>query len=71
MIVPRHGHTIVERNRVRRRLLEVARTEWMPEMLTRRLEVDFILKAKPAAYEATYVGLRDSLISALEVLCAR
>ena len=29
-IVPRHGHSAVERNRLRRRLREIARREWLP-----------------------------------------
>ncbi len=43
----------------------------MPAILSQQLELDFILKAKPAAYEASYKRLRESLKESLEALCAR
>lgn len=71
IVVPRHGHTAVERNRVRRRLLEIARTDWMPALLAGGARADFILRAKPAAYGVSYKRLRESLSEPLEKLCER
>jgi len=70
VVVPRYGHSAVDRNRVRRRLLEIARTVWMPAVFSHHRELDFILKAKPAAYEASYERLREALREPLEAVCA-
>lgn len=71
VVVPRHGRTAVARNRVRRRLSEIARTVWMPAFIAHQRDLDFIFKAKPAAYEASYDRLRESLKEPLEALCGR
>lgn len=69
IIVPRHGHTAVARNRVRRRLREIARTHWMPTLNERDTQVDLIFRAKPAAYGTSYRRLRDALVDRLEDIC--
>lgn len=69
VVVPRYGRTAVDRNRVRRRLLEIARTVWMPRILAEHVQVDLVFQAKPAAYEASYNRLRESLKPALEAVC--
>lgn len=71
VIVPRHGRTAVRRNRVRRRLSEIARRTWVPRLGVERRELDFIFRAKPAAYDASYSRLQESLAEPLETVCAR
>lgn len=58
------------RNRVRRRLTEIARLQLLPALESRRLELDLILRAKPAAYDASYQRLRATLMESLETECA-
>ncbi len=68
VVVPRHGRTIVERNRVRRRLREIARRDWLPEAVSRGVEIDVVVRAGPDAYVASFDELRDSLCSGLEAV---
>ena len=71
VIVPRYGHIAVDRNRVRRRLVEIARTIWMPVLFTEQQELDVILKANPMAYGVSYKRLQESLVEPRETICAR
>lgn len=69
VIVPRYGRTVAARNRVRRRLREIARREWLPaarEAGGTRLDV--VLRARPAAYERSYRRLREDLGERLAAL---
>ena len=54
VIVGKHGHTIVERNRLRRRLREIVRTNLIPE-ITR---MDIVVRSFPSAYEASFAQLK-------------
>lgn len=68
VVVPRHGRTIVERNRVRRRLREIARRDWLPEAVRRSVALDVVVRAGPEAYGASFDELRTSLLSGLEAV---
>ncbi len=57
MIVPRYGHTAVERNLVKRRLRELARRELLPALAV----CDVVIRASPSAYAATFEALRTAL----------
>lgn len=65
-MVPLHGRPAVERNRLRRRLREVARREWLPRALEEGGALDVVVRARPDAYGASFDELRSSLLSALE-----
>ena len=71
IVTPRHGRTAVARNRVRRRLSELARTQVLPSLEARPPDLDLILRAKPAAYGASYRKLEASLMDSMEVVCGR
>ena len=70
VVTPRHGHGAVARNLVRRRLTEIARIHILPALEARRLELDLVVRAKPAAYDASYQRLRVTLMDSLETVCA-
>ena len=53
IVVPKHRHKVVERNRVKRRLRELVRTTLLPELG----RVDLLIRAKPEAYASTFVEL--------------
>lgn len=53
VIVGKHGHTIVERNRLRRRLREMVRTRLIPVMGG----ADVVVRPLPSAYELSYAEL--------------
>jgi ribonuclease P protein component len=57
VIVPRHRHTAVERNRLRRRLREILRRE----VLTDLPPLDLVIRARHDAYGATFDELRVAL----------
>ena len=70
VVTPRHGHGAAARNLVRRRLTEIVRIDLLPALETRRLELDLIVRAKPAAYDASYERLRVKLMDSVEAVCA-
>lgn len=62
IVVPRFGHTAVDRNTVKRRLRELARVALLPGLA----RMDVVLKATPAAYRATFDALRAEMVSVRE-----
>ena len=62
VIVPRYSHSAVERNLVKRRLRNLARTEVLPKIPA----LDVVIRAAPAAYGARYDELRLALQKAVE-----
>ena len=57
VIVGKHRHTIVERNRLRRRLRELARTKLIPF----HSGVDVVIRSMPTAYEASFSSLTEEI----------
>ena len=57
LIVPKHGATAVARNKVRRRLRECSRRRILPRLWA----VDLVVRARPAAYQATFEELNGEL----------
>jgi ribonuclease P protein component len=53
VVVPKYKRDIVDRNRIRRRLRELARTSMLP--VIGRLDV--LIRAKPEAYSASFEQL--------------
>jgi ribonuclease P protein component len=61
--VPRHQHTAVDRNRLKRRLRELVRVELLPSLrglppVASRTSVDVSIRARREAYTATMDALR-------------
>ena len=71
VVVPKHKHTIVERNLVRRRLREIARTVVLPALRNSGAALDVLVRARPDAYAAPFDQLRDELATLVEELCSR
>ena len=68
-VVPKHGHSSVERNRLKRRLRELGRLRLLDFIrgATPASAVDVVMRAQPGAYGLEYVQLR----SEVEVLRVR
>jgi len=49
-VVPKHGRSAVERNTLKRRLREIARTHILPGAPS----IDFVLTARPSAYRLSF-----------------
>ena len=61
-ITPKFGHTAVQRNRLRRRLKELMRASVLADPLAR----DYLVRARPAAYELDFEGLEAALMELVE-----
>lgn len=66
VVVPTHGHTIVERNRLRRRLRELLRTSWLTKERDRAAPRDLLVRARAGAYGRSFAELRTDLRDCLE-----
>jgi ribonuclease P protein component len=64
VIVGKHGHTIVERNRLRRRLRELVRLK----ILTVTKARDIVVRAFPSAYDSSFDQLSKEIDEVIEVL---
>ncbi len=60
IIVPKHQHSAVARNRVKRRLRELARTELVPGLRVQPA-LDVAIRARSEAYQATFDALRNDM----------
>ncbi len=69
MIVPKHRHSIVERNRVKRRLREIGRIHVLPRLREKGMALDVLVRARPEAYGVGFRSLRDELQKMTEELC--
>lgn len=68
VIVPKHGHNIVDRNRLRRRLREIGRLEVLPRLDTYSRDLDFLVRAGREAYHVPFHQLRNQLVKLTEEL---
>ena len=71
VVVPKHKRTIVQRNRLKRRLRELGRTVLLPGLGNLPAAPDVLLRARPEAYTASFADLRDEVAALTEVLCSR
>ena len=62
LIVPRYGRSAVDRNRLKRRLREVVRVEFLPQSVA----LDLVVRASPSAYDLAFGAIRDEVASALQ-----
>lgn len=66
IIVPRYGHTIVRRNRLKRQLREFVRLYWLPAS-SDGSGGDIVIRARPGAYDSDAGALRESFDRCLEL----
>jgi ribonuclease P protein component len=57
VIVPRHGHTAVDRNKLKRRVREIVRLELLPHLPA----LDLVIRARPSAYAQSFAALATEL----------
>jgi ribonuclease P protein component len=70
VVVPKHGHDNVERNKLKRRLKELARTRVLPGLWECGGSLDVLVRARREAYEAVFAELREELDDVLEETCS-
>lgn len=69
LVVPKHGHKIVERNRLKRRLRESARLELLPLCRDEDAALDVLIRARSRAYAADFAQLKREIRGLAEQLC--
>jgi len=62
VVVPRHRHSAVRRNRLRRRLREIGRRDVLRFLAE---PLDLAVRARPAAYRADFETLRREFVGSL------
>lgn len=70
LVVPKHRHSIVQRNRLKRRLREIGRVEVLPRLLEAAAGTDVLVRARREAYDATFHALRGELVEVAERICS-
>lgn len=66
VVVPRYGHTAVERNLLKRRLREILRRDVLTRLERDRKAIDVLVRARAEAYGVRFATLRDELLQAME-----
>ena len=61
-VIPKYGHSAVDRNRIKRQLREIVRTS----VLGALRPVDVVIKAFPDVYTATFSTLANELLQILK-----
>jgi len=67
VVVSKRGHTIVQRNRLKRRLRELARTRIIPG----GAKLDLVILSLSTAYDATFQQLKEEIDSIATQLSLR
>ena len=57
-VVPKYGHTIVERNRLKRWLREIVRTRVLWDLPA----IDAVVRIRPSTYDVPFSQLADELV---------
>lgn len=70
VVVPKHRRTIVERNRLRRRIREISRRRMLPGLKGCVCSLDVLIRARPEAYDVGFQALHEALDRFTEVLCS-
>jgi ribonuclease P protein component len=70
LIVAKHGHQIVERNLVKRRLREIGRRTLLPRLDAMEAGADVLVRVRRRAYDAEFAELERELLEAVEGLCS-
>ncbi len=71
LVVPKYGHKIVKRNRLKRHLREAARIHLMPACRDTSAALDIVIRVKPGAYELQYEQVEAEIRELAEKLCSR
>jgi len=63
VVVPKHRRTIVERNKLKRRIREVLRKDVLPALRNMDVVADVLIRARREAYETTFEELRAEIVA--------
>ena len=71
VVVPKHRHTGVQRNVVKRRLRELLRRVVLPGLDRCGVGVDVLVRARGEAYDASFAVLLEELTEWVDRRCSR
>ncbi len=71
LVVPKHGHRIVDRNRLRRQLREAVRLVLLPACRDNEAAFDIVIRARPEAYGLGSEQVRREIGELAAQLCSR
>lgn len=66
VVVPLYGKGAVQRNRLKRRVREFLRTEWLPRAAEETPAPEVLVRVRPGAYALTPTRLRRALSECLD-----
>jgi ribonuclease P protein component len=66
IVIPLYGQSAVERNRLKRRVREFLRTEWLPLASGEAPAPEILVRARSGAYGLAPARLRETLAECLE-----
>jgi ribonuclease P protein component len=69
VVVPKHRHTVAERNLVKRRIRELLRTEVLPRLQEAGMARDVLVRARREAYGVPWAEFRAELLKWMERRC--
>lgn len=70
LVVPKLGHRIVDRNRVKRRVREIGRRSALERLKHHTPTLDILIRIRRRAYGATYAELELAILNAVEAACS-
>lgn len=70
VIVPKHRHKIIQRNRLKRRLRELERTCLLPALNAAGVALDVVVRARREAYGVPFRTLEQEVHAITEVTCS-
>jgi len=68
VVVGKHRQNAVRRNRLKRRLKEIGRTEVLPRLAGGGRSLDLLIRARPEAYAASFSELHREVVEAVEAI---
>lgn len=71
LVVPKHGHKIVARNRLKRRMREAVRLVLLPSCTEGEAALDILIRARPEAYGLEYGLLKAEIGELATQLCSQ
>lgn len=69
-VVPKAGHRIVDRNRLKRRLREIGRTGALSSLFGASANKDILIRTRRRAYDATWSELESELMGVVKGICS-
>jgi len=66
--VAKHGRRIVDRNLLKRRLREIGRRRLLPELRSRGVVADVLIRARGRAYDTRLEDLEGEVLGAVEAM---